>query len=144
VKLQLHWAGGATLPHPTGAAALGAPGLAALLLVQILPVLHPTVHETHGGDPAHALVAPLRRGPHGADCAPWGGASGRIAALGATLDFHHGPLVFTQSQPVSMKYRVLCYVQVRCYIPEPDISALAGWRSLCTQRCAEQGGCVLY
>src|SRR5438552_1962107 len=40
--------------------------------------------------PRSALVAPLRRGPHGADCAPWGGTSGRIAALGPTLDFHHG------------------------------------------------------
>src|SRR5436190_17124286 len=39
VKLQLHSAGAASRP-------------AALLLVQILPVLHPTVHKTHGGDPA--------------------------------------------------------------------------------------------
>src|SRR5437870_6196114 len=52
VKLQLHSAGAASLLHPNAAAALGAPGLAALLLVQILPVLHPTVHNTHGGDPA--------------------------------------------------------------------------------------------
>ena len=34
-----------------------------------------------------------RRGPHGAVCAPWGGSAGRFAALGATLEFHHGPLV---------------------------------------------------
>src|SRR5213076_2605419 len=39
MKLQLHSAGAASR-------------LAALLLVQILPVLHPTVHNTHGGDPA--------------------------------------------------------------------------------------------
>src|SRR5216117_3892580 len=39
VKVQLHSAGAASR-------------LAALLLVQILPVLHPTVHKTHGGDPA--------------------------------------------------------------------------------------------
>ena len=39
VKLQLHSAGAASR-------------LAALLRVQILPVLHPTVHKTHGGDPA--------------------------------------------------------------------------------------------
>src|SRR5439155_1360967 len=45
-------AGAASLLHPNAAAALGAPRLAALLLVQILPVLHPTVHKTHGGDPA--------------------------------------------------------------------------------------------
>src|SRR6266516_6951431 len=42
--------------------------------------------------PRSALVTPLHRGPHGADCAPWGGTSGRIAALGATLEFHHGLL----------------------------------------------------
>src|SRR5438876_6855770 len=41
--------------------------------------------------PRPTLVAPFPRGPHGADCAPWGGG-GRIAALGATLDFHHGLL----------------------------------------------------
>src|SRR5438876_2929317 len=40
--------------------------------------------------PRSALVAPLCRGPHGADCAPWVGTSGRIATLGATLDFHQG------------------------------------------------------
>src|SRR5437667_4205584 len=85
VKLQLHSAGAASLLHPNAAAALGAPGLAALLLVQILPVLHPTVHKTHGWGPRSALVAPFRRGPHGAACAPWGGG-GRIAVLGATLD----------------------------------------------------------
>ena len=42
--------------------------------------------------PRSAVVAPVRRGPHGADCAPWGGSAGRLAALGATLDFHHGLL----------------------------------------------------
>src|SRR5438034_4915718 len=42
--------------------------------------------------PRSAVVAPLRRGPHGADCAPWGGSVGRLAALGATPDFHHGLL----------------------------------------------------
>src|SRR5437016_8891928 len=42
--------------------------------------------------PRSAVVAPVRRGPHGADCAPWGGTSGRLAALVATLDFHHGLL----------------------------------------------------
>src|SRR4029450_13776764 len=30
----------------------GASRLASLLLLQILPVLHPTVQRTHGGDPA--------------------------------------------------------------------------------------------
>src|SRR5437773_5767905 len=41
--------------------------------------------------PRSAVVTPLRRGPHGADCAPWGG-EGRLAALAATLEFHHGLL----------------------------------------------------
>src|SRR3989442_7463008 len=52
---------------------------------------HRAQHARWG--PRSALVAPLRRGPHGADCAPWGGTSGRITALGATLDFHHGLLI---------------------------------------------------
>jgi hypothetical protein len=42
--------------------------------------------------PRSAVVAPLRRGPHGADCAPWCGSAGRLAALGATPDSHHGLL----------------------------------------------------
>src|SRR5207247_3857273 len=41
------------------------------------------------------LVAPFPRGPHGADFAPWGGG-GRIAALGATLDFHYALLESSQ------------------------------------------------
>jgi len=39
VKVWLHSTGDASPP-------------AALLLAQILPVLHPTVHNTHGGGPA--------------------------------------------------------------------------------------------
>src|SRR5437762_13782581 len=31
------------------------------------------------------------RGPRGAECAPWGGRAGRLAALAATAAFHHGP-----------------------------------------------------
>src|SRR5213592_309477 len=50
--------------------------------------------------PRSAVVAPLRRGPHGADCAPWGGSSGRLAALGATPDFHHGLLMLSSSREV--------------------------------------------
>jgi hypothetical protein len=92
VKLRLHSAGDASPlpPQRAGKRALGAPGLTALLLPHIFPIRHPTVHKTHGGDPRSAVVAPLRRGPHGADCAPWGGSAGRLAALGATPDFHHG------------------------------------------------------
>jgi hypothetical protein len=54
VKVQLHSAGAASHLHPTALknARRGPRGLAALLLAQILPVLHPTVHNTHGGDPA--------------------------------------------------------------------------------------------
>src|SRR5437899_5658163 len=49
-------------------------------------------HRAHSArwGPRSAVVAPLRRGPHGADWAPGGGSSGRLAVLGATLDFHHG------------------------------------------------------
>ena len=44
------------------------------------------------------------RGPRGAECAPWGGRAGRLAALGATLEFHHGllsgtPVIAAQSPP---------------------------------------------
>src|SRR5213596_1947542 len=42
--------------------------------------------------PRSTVVAPHRRGPHGADCAPWGGRAGRLAGLGATLDFRRGLL----------------------------------------------------
>src|SRR5436190_11314913 len=86
VKLRLHSAGDAS-------------PLTALLLPQIFPILHPTVHKTHGGGPRSAVVAPLRRSPHGADCAPWGGSAGRLAALGATLDFHHGLLTILARRP---------------------------------------------
>jgi hypothetical protein len=72
---------------------LGAPGLAALLLVQILPVLHPTVHKTHGGDPALRSSRRFAGARTARSCAPWGGG-GRIAGLGATLDVHHGLLRF--------------------------------------------------
>src|SRR5216117_1709481 len=85
VKVQLHSAGAASR-------------LAALLLVQILPVLHPTVHKTHGGDPAlrssrrSAGVPTARTVRRGVD------HPGASAALGATLDFHHG-LLGTPSHP---------------------------------------------
>src|SRR5438093_11398880 len=77
VKVQLHSAGDASPLHPTAhSPRRGGPGLTALLLHQIFPIF--------------SVVAPLRRGPHGADFAPWGGSAGRLAALGATLDFHRG------------------------------------------------------
>src|SRR5437870_11197638 len=53
VKVWLHSTGDASPP-------------AALLLAQILPVLHPTVHKTHGGGPAlrsshHSAGVPTAR-----------------------------------------------------------------------------------
>jgi hypothetical protein len=79
VKVQLHSAG----DHPRSTPPRwktrgGGPGLTALLLPHIFPTC--------------SVVAPNSRGPHGADCAPWGGSSGRLAALRATPDFHHGLL----------------------------------------------------
>ena len=50
-----HLAGGASLLHPNAAAALGAPGLAALLLPQILPVFS-VVAPCHPGAPLRDLV----------------------------------------------------------------------------------------
>src|SRR5213078_467076 len=64
VQLHLHSSGAASLLHPNTAAALGTPALAALLLPHILPVC--------------SVVAPC--------------PAGRIAALGATMDLHHGLL----------------------------------------------------
>src|SRR6266513_2982058 len=51
---------------------------------------HRAQHARWG--PRSSVVAPLRRGPHGADCAPWGGTARRLARLGATPHFHHGLL----------------------------------------------------
>src|SRR5437667_7748682 len=50
---------------------VGGPGLTALLLPHIFPIC--------------SVVAPLRRGPHGADCAPWGGSAGRRPRCDAGL-----------------------------------------------------------
>src|SRR5438876_11855359 len=68
VKVQLHSAGDASPLHPTalGKGAVGAPVLTALLLPQIFPILHPTVHKTHGGGPAlrssrHSAGVPTAR-----------------------------------------------------------------------------------
>src|SRR2546425_11861048 len=68
----------------------GGPGLTAL--PSNIPDIAPHRAQDARWGPRSAVVAPLHRGPHGADCAPWGGTSGRLAALGATLDFHHGLL----------------------------------------------------
>src|SRR2546425_9195823 len=54
VKLQLHSAGDASPLRPTALknARWGPRPLTALLLPHIFPILHPTVHKTHGGGPA--------------------------------------------------------------------------------------------
>src|SRR5438093_4551636 len=67
VKLQLHSAGDASPLHPTAhSPRRGGPGLTALLLPHIFPIRHPTVHKTHGGDPAlrssrHSAGVPTAR-----------------------------------------------------------------------------------
>src|SRR5947208_2597096 len=84
VNVWLHSTSDASPRHPNAAAALGAPAPAALLLLQILPVLPP--HRAN-----HA-----RRGPRFSvgRALP----AGRLARLGATPDFHHGLLDgFTRS-----------------------------------------------
>src|SRR6266513_4355002 len=86
-------------------AAFGAPNAAAALGTPFgrrSSPLHPTALENARRGPRadcvappsfpiFSVVTPFARGPHGADFAPWGGA-GRLAALGATPDFHHGLL----------------------------------------------------
>src|SRR5206468_11547144 len=91
VNVWLHSTNDASPSHPNAAAALGAPAPAALLLLQILPVLppHRANHARRG--PRFSVVAPCRRGgaPNAAAAL---GTPGRLARLGATPDFHHGLL----------------------------------------------------
>src|SRR5436190_9192008 len=82
VKLQLHSAGAASLLHPNAAAALGAPGLAALLLVQILPVLHPPCTTRTVGTPLCARRA-----------APPGSPRRGLCAVGWIIRAHPPPSV---------------------------------------------------
>src|SRR5436309_10625627 len=85
---------------PSAAAALGTPFGRRCIPADCvappsnIPDIAPHRAQDARWGPRSAVVAPLRRGPHGADCAPWGGSAGRLAALGATLDFHHGLLAF--------------------------------------------------
>jgi enediyne biosynthesis protein E4 len=68
---------------------VGAPAADCVAPPSNIPDIAPHRAQTARWGPRCAVVAPFARGPHGADCAPWGGA-GRLAALGATADFHHG------------------------------------------------------
>src|SRR5438093_7850165 len=79
-------------PHRAEKRAVGAPAADCVAPPSNIPDIAPRRAQDARWGPRSAVVAPLRRGPHGADCAPWGGSSGRLAALCATLDFHHGLL----------------------------------------------------
>src|SRR5205814_6086322 len=79
-------------PHLAEKRAVGAPAADCVAPSSNMPEIAPHRAQDARWGPRSAVVAPLRRGPHGADCAPWGGSAGRLAALGATLDFHHGLL----------------------------------------------------
>src|SRR6266542_1010709 len=90
-------------PHRAEKRAVGAPAADCVAPPSNIPDIAPHRAQTARWGPRCAVVAPFARGPHGADCAPWGGA-GRLAALvlrqaqdalslskgGATADFHHG------------------------------------------------------
>src|SRR5207249_8911379 len=71
---------------------VGGPGADCVAPPSNIPDIAPHRAQDARWGPRSAVVAPLRRGPHGADRAPWGGSAGRLAALGATPDFHHGLL----------------------------------------------------
>src|SRR5881409_2756560 len=81
---------------PTRLPRWGAPAPAALLLLQILPVLppHRANHARRG--PRFSVVAPCRRGgaPNAAAAL---GTPGRLARLGATPNFHHWLLSSSRS-----------------------------------------------
>src|SRR5207249_4918021 len=79
-------------PHRAEKRAVGAPAADCVAPPSNIPDIAPHRAQDARWGPRSAVVAPLRRGPHGADCAPWGGSAGRLAALGATPDFHHGLL----------------------------------------------------
>src|SRR5437667_10606016 len=79
-------------PPPQRGCRVGGPGAGCVAPRSNTPGIAPHRAQHARWGPRSALVAPLRRGPHGADCAPWGGTSGRIAALGATRALHHGLL----------------------------------------------------
>src|ERR671918_2951503 len=105
MRSRLSWM--AAISHHTSLAARGE--TPAAFGRRCIPTPTPTRCETRVGDPGADCVVPSlkyclgrranRRGPHGADCAPWGGSAGRLAALGATLDFHHGLVTKLRLKP---------------------------------------------
>src|SRR5206468_10159103 len=87
--------GDASPPHPNAAAALGTPAGAALLLLQILPVLppHRANHARRG--PRFSVVAPCPRGASPVSvrrqtfttgCLGPAGGSGHVAGMNDRLD----------------------------------------------------------
>src|SRR5205814_3493593 len=85
-------------PHLAEKRAVGAPAADCVAPPSNIPDIAPHRAQDARWGPRSAVVAPLHRGPHGADCAPWGGTSGHLAALGATPGFHHG-LYITPCRP---------------------------------------------
>src|SRR5436190_19783678 len=79
-------------PPPQRGCRVGGPGAGCVAPPSNTPGIAPHRAQHARWGPRSAVVAPLRRGPHGADCAPWGGTASRLARLGATPRFHHGLL----------------------------------------------------
>src|SRR6266542_3653861 len=98
MKLQLHSAGDASPlpPQRAGKRALGAPGLTALLLPQMFPILHPTVRLVHGGVQYREHLREEQRsqprGPQRAFPSALGWERGCIAGR-MQLEFHRGLLI---------------------------------------------------
>src|SRR6266513_1127508 len=61
-------------PHRAEKRAVGAPAADCVAPPSHIPDTAPHRAQNARWGPRSAVVAPLRRGPHGADCAPWGGA----------------------------------------------------------------------
>src|SRR5437773_3438998 len=82
---------------------VGGPGADCVAPPSNIPDIAPHRAQDARWGPRSAVVAPLRRGPHGADRAPWGGSAGRLAALGATPAFHHGLLADQPEAPCPIR-----------------------------------------
>ena len=118
-------------PHRARKTRGGGPGADCVAPPSNIPDIAPHRAQDARWGPRAVVVAPLRRGPHGADCAPWGGTSGRLAALGATPDFHHGPPAGTDmfldgpvAKPRDAVHVVFANEKVKAHepLPNPDVS----------------------